>query len=148
MNRSCILGNIEDLMMEENKQGSVGAYIKQHIMSGLLNLSSIRGDAIYFASTHTSGRPHAHVLVTGSDSNGEFNCLGKKINKRYYAATLTTWYKGVILPQVPRISGLEPLPGFFPHHFTVERKPAKQICTSTQLILKAASSCAGLWERP
>lgn len=95
-----------------NKQGSVGAYIKQHIMSGLLNLSSIRGEAIYFASTHTSACPRAHVLVTGSDSNGEFNCLGKKMNKRHYAATLTTWYKGVILPQVPRISGLEQLPGF------------------------------------
>lgn len=63
-------------------------------MSGLLNLSSIAGEAIYFASTHTSTHPRAYVLVTGSGSNGEFNCLGKKINKQHYAASLTSSYKG------------------------------------------------------
>lgn len=63
-------------------------------MSDLLNLSSIKGEAIYFASTRTSTRPRAYVLVTGCGSNGEFNCLGKKINKQRYAASLTSSYKG------------------------------------------------------
>lgn len=56
---------------------------KQHIISGLLNLSSIKGEAIYFASPHTSARPRTYVLVTGGGSNGEPNCLGKKINKQH-----------------------------------------------------------------
>lgn len=79
---------------------SVGADTKQHIMSGLLNLSSIKGEAIYFASTHTSRRPRAYVLVTGSDSNGEFNCLGRKINKRHRAASQTSWFFYLRCPEL------------------------------------------------
>lgn len=91
-------------------------------MSGLLNLSSIEGEAIYFASTHTA-HTRSYVLVTGSDSNGEFNCLGKKINKRHYAALLTSLYKGrgffCCYHRCPEFVALSCSQDFL-HHFTEE----------------------------
>lgn len=98
---------------------------KQHIMSGLLNLSSIKGEAIYFVSPHTSARPRTYVLVTGGGSNGEPNCLGKKINKQHdeliHRRTL-----------MAGVSGPERFP-----------EAAQRICTFTQ-----ACENAGVQRRP
>lgn len=90
---------------------------------------------------HTSTRPRAYVLVTGSGSNGEFNCLGKKINKQQ----LTSSYKGgLFLPQVPRISALDQ----FPFHFTVKQKLlSKSALSSSPVIFKAAPFHTDLLEQ-
>lgn len=119
-------------------------------MSGLLNLSSIEGEAISFASTHTSTHPRVYVLVTGSGSNGEFNCLGKKINKQHYAASLTSSHKGGLLfffnLRYPELVVLTNSQGF-PLHFTVKKKLLSDSAPSrSPVIFKAAPFQADLLE--
>lgn len=87
--------------------------------------------------THTSTRPRAYVLVTGSGSNGEFNCLGKKINKQHYAASLTSSYKGGLSVT----SGGQKLDDSQPvcRRFTVKQKLLSESAPSrSPVIFKAA----------